>query len=310
MRFAKGTLRGTSLKVRASILLGGTLFIPGAVRAADCGSGVDLRLSSPATAQGTLLLAEIRSAKALGEVSGRWSDRDVPFWQEHGKKAAAASGDAWSALLGVDLEKAAGEYEFTVAGKLPGGEAVSCRAMVKVTEGHFLTESLTVKKQFVEPNPEQEARAAAETKRLREIYDRVTPERLWNGKFRMPLVGDFKGSNFGKRRVLNGHAGSAHSGVDFPAPTGTPVHAAQKGRVVLAEELYFSGNTVIVDHGLGIYTFYCHFSEIDAKLGDEVEAGAVLGKVGATGRVTGPHLHWGLEVEHARVNALDIVKVL
>jgi murein DD-endopeptidase MepM/ murein hydrolase activator NlpD len=182
--------------------------------------------------------------------------------------------------------------------------------MVEVKEGHFATENLTVKKQFVEPNPEQEARAAEETKRLREIYDRVTPERLWDGPFRMPLVGDFKSSNFGKRRVLNGHPGSPHGGVDFPAPTGTPVHAAQKGRVVLAEELFFSGNTVIVDHGLGIYTFYCHFSEIDAKVGDEVVAGTILGKVGATGRVTGPHLHWGLEIEHARVNALELLKVL
>jgi murein DD-endopeptidase MepM/ murein hydrolase activator NlpD len=145
---------------------------------------------------------------------------------------------------------------------------------------------------------------------LREIYDRVTPERLWDGPFRVPLVGEYKGSNFGKRRVLNGHPGSPHGGVDFPAPTGTPVHAAQKGRVVLAEELYFAGNTVIVDHGLGIYTFYCHFSEIDAKVGDEVVAGTILGKVGATGRVTGPHLHWGLEVEHARVNALELVRVL
>jgi murein DD-endopeptidase MepM/ murein hydrolase activator NlpD len=310
MAFAEVTLRGISLKIKVSIFLAGMLFLSGVVRAADCGDGVNLRLSSPETAQGTLLLAEIHSAKPLGEVSGRWNDRDVPFWQERGKKDRAASADVWNALLGVDLEKAAGKYEFTVAGQLQGGEHVTCRAMVEVTEGHFATESLTVKKQFVEPNPEQEARAAAEAKRLREIYDRVTPERLWNGKFQMPLIGDFKGSNFGKRRILNGRAGSPHSGVDFPAPTGTPVHAAQKGRVVLAEELYFSGNSVIVDHGLGIYTFYCHFSEIDAKVGDEVEAGTVLGKVGATGRVTGPHLHWGLQVEHARVNALDIVKVL
>ena len=93
----------------------------------------------------------------------------------------------------------------------------------------------------------------------------------------------------------------------MPGTTGTLVHAAQRGRVVLAEELFFSGNTVVVDHGLGIYTFYGHFSEIDAKVGDVVEKGAVIGKVGATGRVTGPHLHWGLTVDRARVNALAIV---
>jgi murein DD-endopeptidase MepM/ murein hydrolase activator NlpD len=91
---------------------------------------------------------------------------------------------------------------------------------------------------------------------------------------------------------------------------GTPVHAAQRGRVVLAEELFFSGNTVVIDHGLGIYTFYGHLSEIDVKVGDELETSAVLGKVGATGRVTGPHLHWGLTVERARVNPLQIVVLL
>jgi murein DD-endopeptidase MepM/ murein hydrolase activator NlpD len=309
MRFAEATLRSSSCRLGAAIVLGGALLLSAPARAEDCGSGVELRLSAPDAAQGTLLIAEIRSPKSLSEVSGRWNERDVPFWRAKGKEQGTSSEDIREALLGVDLEKAAGKYDFTVAGQLQGGERVSCRAAVEVKEGHFTTENLTVKKQFVEPNPEQEARAEAETKRLREIYDRVTPERLWDGPFRMPLDGEFKGSNFGKRRVLNGHPGSPHGGVDFPAPTGTPVHAAQKGRVVLAEELYFSGNTVIVDHGLGIYTFYCHFSEIDSKVGDEVVAGTLLGKVGATGRVTGPHLHWGLQVQHSRVNALEILKV-
>jgi murein DD-endopeptidase MepM/ murein hydrolase activator NlpD len=303
-------LRRLSLSVGTIFVLAGALSLAAAAHAEDCGKGVELRLSAPDAAQGTLVLAQIRSEKPLNEVSGKWNQRDVPFWRERAKEQGSSSADVRNALLGVDLEKAAGNYEVSVAAQLQSGEHVSCRAILEVKEGHFATENLTVKKQFVEPNPEQEARAEAETKRLREIYDRVTPERLWDGPFRVPLDGEFKGSNFGKRRVLNGHPGSPHGGVDFPAPTGTPVHAAQKGRVVLAEELFFSGNTVIVDHGLGIYTFYCHFSEIDAKVGDEVVAGTVLGKVGATGRVTGPHLHWGLTVQRARVNALDLLKVL
>jgi len=284
------------------------LFSATAMRAEDCGSGVTLTLSAPETTQGTLLLSEIRSATELDEVTAKWNDRDVPFWR-NSQKPTGPIADIRKGLLGVDLEKPAGVYDFTVATRLKGGEHVICRLSVNVREGHFETESLTVKKQFVEPNPEQEARAQAEAVRLKAIYDTLTPERLWNGPFRIPLDGEFKGSNFGKRRVLNGHPGSPHGGVDFPAPTGTPVHAAQKGRVVLAEELYFSGNTVIVDHGLGIYTFYCHFSEIDAHVGDTVGPGTVLGKVGATGRVTGPHLHWGLEVQHTRVNALEVVKL-
>ena len=88
------------------------------------------------------------------------------------------------------------------------------------------------------------------------------------------------------------------------------MHSAQRGKVVLAEELFFSGNTVLVDHGLGIYTFYGHLAEIDVKVGDALETGTVLGKVGATGRVTGPHLHWGLTVERARVNPMQIVSLL
>jgi murein DD-endopeptidase MepM/ murein hydrolase activator NlpD len=286
------------------------LLLASSARAEDCGHGVELRLSAPEAGQGTLLLAEVRSAAPLAQVGGKWGEKDVPFWKDEGAGPRATATDERKALIGVDLEKAPGKYPFTIAAQTQGGEQVSCSATVEVHEGHFAVEKLTVQKQFVEPNPEQEARAAEEQKRLRAIYDTVTPERLWDGKFRVPLDGEFKGSNFGKRRVLNGKPGSPHSGVDFPAPTGTPVHAAQKGRVVLAEELFFSGNTVIVDHGLGIYTFYCHFSEIDVKVGDLVREGDVLGKVGATGRVTGPHLHWGLNVERARVNALDIVKLL
>jgi murein DD-endopeptidase MepM/ murein hydrolase activator NlpD len=212
--------------------------------------------------------------------------------------------------VGVDLEKAPGKYRLRVTGQTSSGEKIACRVTLLVKAGRFATEKLHVGNQFVEPSPEQIQRADEERSRLREIFDRITPERLWNGTFRVPLDGVTTGSNFGRRRVLNGQPGSPHSGADFPAITGTPVHAAQRGRVVLAEELFFSGNTVVVDHGLGIYTFYGHLSEIGVKAGDAVEAGAVLGRVGATGRVTGPHLHWGLTVERARVNPLQIVRLL
>jgi murein DD-endopeptidase MepM/ murein hydrolase activator NlpD len=240
----------------------------------------------------------------LGEVTGEWGERNVPFWQEDG------NGGVKRGLLGVDLEKAPGKYELKVTGQTASGQKINCSAMITVRKGRFATENLHVEKEFVEPNPEQVKRAQEEQRRLREIFDRATPERLWDGKFRVPLDGVTTGKNFGTRRVLNGQPGSPHGGVDFPAATGTPVHAAQRGQVVLAEELFFPGNTVVVDHGLGIYTFYGHLSEIEVKVGDALEAGAVLGKVGATGRVTGAHLHWGLTVERARVNPLQLVGLL
>ena len=272
--------------------------------ASTCQPGMELHLSAPESSQGSLLLVEVKSEKQLADLKGDWDGRSVPFWRE-------AGGDAvLKGLVGVDLEKAPGEYELKVTGQTASGEKVACSAKLEVKEGKFATEKLTVGKQFVEPSAEQIKRANEERQKLRDIFDRVTPERLWDGKFRIPLEGVTTGSNFGKRRILNGNPGSPHSGTDFPAPTGTPVHAAQRGRVVLAEELFFAGNTVVVDHGLGVYTFYGHLSEIGVKVGDALEAGAVLGKVGATGRVTGPHLHWGLTVERARVNPLQIVKLL
>lgn len=308
MRSIVGELKGIPIPRAARILLAGWFLFVASAQAKDCGSGVELRLSAPGTAQGSLLLATVRSAKPLVDITGTWNERKVSFWRTGGNEGVAE--DIRHALLGVDLQKPAGEYEFAVAAETGSGERVGCRVPVEVAEGHFATENLTVKRKFVEPDPAELARAEAETKRLREIFNHVTPERLWSGPFRVPLDGVFKGTNFGRRRVLNGHPGSPHTGVDFPAPEGTPVHASQSGRVVLAEPLFFSGNTVIVDHGLGIYTFYCHFSKIDAKVGDTVKAGTILGEVGSTGRVTGPHLHWGLTVERARVNALAIVKVL
>ena len=263
-----------------------------------------MRLSSPVSSQGSLLLVELKSARPLTEVKGDWGGQSVPFWQEESRVAVHAG------LLGVDLEKAPGRYELKVTAQKAAGEKIVCSANITVRAGKFATERLRVGKEFVEPNPEQVKRANEERDRLREIFDRVTPERLWNGKFRVPLDGVAAGSNFGKRRILNGNPGSPHGGADLPGTTGTPVHAAQRGRVVLADELFFAGNTLVLDHGLGIYTFYGHLSEISAKVGDILEAGDVLGKVGATGRVTGPHLHWGLTVERARVNPLQIVKLL
>lgn len=276
----------------------------GARAAQDCDQGLELRLSSPISTQGSLLLAEVRSTAPLGQIKGEWDTREISFWQEDQR------GKIWRALLGVDLEKPAGEYALKITAQGSQGDASNCSASVAVKEGRFPTENLHVENQFVEPDPAQIKRAEEESRRLREIFDRVTPERLWQGRFRIPLDGVSTGGNFGRRRILNGQPRSPHSGVDFPAPTGTPVHAAQRGRVVLAEPLFFSGNTVIVDHGLGIYTFYGHLSAISAKAGDVVDSGAVLGKVGATGRVTGPHLHWGLTVNKARVNGLQIVTLL
>lgn len=278
-----------------------------------CGPGVTLELSAPVSSQGSLLLLEVRSRKPLTDLSAEWNSKNVPFWQVSGEPPEASkvpAVDRRQALLGVDLEKPPGSYPLLIHVQTAGDQPDRCTLQIPVRAGKFAIERLQVGKEFVEPSPEQIKRANEERDKLRAIFDQVTPEKLWDGDFRVPLDGVTTGGNFGKRRILNGQPGSPHSGVDFPSPTGTPIHAAQSGRVALAEELFFSGNTVVVDHGLGIYTFYGHLSETDVKVGDALQSGQVLGKVGATGRVTGPHLHWGLTIERARVNPLELVKLL
>jgi murein DD-endopeptidase MepM/ murein hydrolase activator NlpD len=275
----------------------------------DCGHNITLHLSAADPTQGSLLLLELRSdVQAVAEIKAAWDNREIPFWRE--PKQTEKSPDVWRALLGVDLDLKPEEYPLSLTAKTESEEEISCPATIDVIEAKFTTERLKVAPNFVEPNPEQLARAEAERQRLRAIFATITPERIWDGPFHYPLQGITTGGNFGKRRVLNGKPGSPHSGVDFPAPAGTPVLAPQRGRVVLAEALYFSGNTVILDHGLGLYTFYAHFESISVQPGDLVDTGAILGKVGSTGRVTGPHLHWAATVNRSRTNPLDLISLL
>jgi murein DD-endopeptidase MepM/ murein hydrolase activator NlpD len=267
-----------------------------------CGSGMTLQVAAASAVQGSLLQVKVLGKKALPEIKSQWNGRDLPLWQERGDASTLRG------LLGIDLEQHPAAYEWQVSWTAADGSEQSCRVSLLVRAGKFATEHLNVEKQFVQPDPEQQKRAEADQKKMRAIYDTVTPEALWTGKFRLPLKDVTTGGNFGRSRVLNGEARSPHAGVDFPALAGTPVYASQSGNVVLAEELYYSGNTVVIDHGYGIYTLYAHLSKIDTQVGEKVEAGAEIGKVGATGRVTGPHLHWGLTIQHARVSGMNMVQ--
>jgi murein DD-endopeptidase MepM/ murein hydrolase activator NlpD len=184
---------------------------------------------------------------------------------------------------------------------------VTCSALVTVKAGVFAIEKLRVGQQFVELSPKDLERAEKEQQSLKGLFARVTLERLWQGSFQIPVDGVRAARNFGRQRILNGQPRTPHSGEDFPAPAGAPVHAAQRGRVVLAEALFFSGNTVVLDHGLGLYTFYGHLESISVAVGDMVKTGSLLGRVGATGRATGPHLHWAVHLNGARVSPLRLV---
>src|SRR6185436_17797375 len=159
------------------------------------------------------------------------------------------------------------------------------------------------------PPPEAVARIQQEAQELEQLWRSSASSRLWDGAFVRP-VPDPANSAFGARSVFNGQPRSPHGGADFLSPAGTPVKAPNAGRVALARDLYFTGNTVVIDHGLGLFSLFAHLSEVDVEAGAAVATGDVVGRVGATGRVSGPHLHWTVRAGGARVDPLSLLAVL
>jgi murein DD-endopeptidase MepM/ murein hydrolase activator NlpD len=226
-----------------------------------------------------------------------WGDKKVP---------AFPVGDLWTTILGVDLDTKPGKHTADVLFTMQDGTVDRREAVIEVERKKYPTTELKVDDKYVELSKPDLARANRETKETEGIYAKITNEMLWDEPFRVPISGE-TGTNFGHRRVFNGQPRAPHAGADLRARVGTPIHATNRGKVVLAKDLFFTGNTVILDHGLGVYSLYAHLSRIDVKPGETVSNGQLLGLAGATGRVTGPHLHWGMRVQGARVDPFTLV---
>jgi len=217
--------------------------------------------------------------------------------------------EVWEGLLGIDLETRPGSYEVTVTGRRSGRAPIVKRLQLRITPKRFPTRRLTVDEKYVNPPPEVLDRIREESRRVAGLFAAVSPGKIWQRPFVAPVAGPAN-SSFGKRSILNGQPRSPHTGADFDVAAGTPVKAPNRARVVLAGELYYSGNTVILDHGLGLYSYLAHLSRIDVEEGNSVEAGDVVGRVGATGRVTGPHLHWTVRLAGTRVDPVSLLWLL
>jgi len=257
-----------------------------------------VRVSTATPPQGGVVLLELETEAAAGEPAATWQGKAVGFWRDEPQ-------GPWRALVGIDLGQRPGDARVLVARGLDR----ACTVGLSITAVAFPEEHLTLPPRFVELSPQDQARAAREAARLKALFQAVTTERLWHGPFRIPLDDARPSSSFGRRRILNGKPRSPHTGVDLGAPEGTPVHAMQRGRVMLDADLFFSGRTILLDHGLGLFSFYGHLSESRVQPGRVVDAGEVIGLVGATGRVTAPHLHWAVQLGNARVDGLDLVRV-
>jgi murein DD-endopeptidase MepM/ murein hydrolase activator NlpD len=219
-------------------------------------------------------------------------------------RAFPGEGGAWTVLVGIDLDVKPGKYTVAIDA---GADKVS--HVLEVAAKQFRTRTLKVDEAFVNPSAASQLRIADEAKLIAAIWEESAKVPLWNGPFIRP-VSEPANSAFGTRSVFNGQPRSAHGGADFLSPAGTPVKSPNGGKVLLARELYYSGNTVIVDHGMGVLSFFGHLSAMTVSRGDRVETGQAVGRVGATGRVTGPHLHWTLRVSGARVDPLALLALL
>ena len=214
----------------------------------------------------------------------------------------------WSTLVGIDLDVEPGDHDVALRAAAVDGSTAEFVYPLAVEPKQFATRRLTVEPRYVDPPPEVVERILRERDQLAALFPVSTAVRYWRDGFVRPVPGRAN-SAFGRRSVFNGQPRNPHSGADFRAARGTPIEAPNDGVVVLATDLYFSGNVVIIDHGWGLYSFFAHLSAIDVAEGDRVRRGAVVGKVGATGRVTGAHLHWTVRLNDARVDPLSLLEL-
>jgi hypothetical protein len=255
-------------------------------------------LTPPVVVAGSPELIHV-DAPASATLTGEWLGHKLEFFRGRGKSG-------WFALAGVDVEAPVGNSELHIAEKMSGGATRDLNQTVEIHEAHYRTGSLTVAPRFVEPSPVEQAVIQAEVELKKRVFATSAPEPLWVGDFRAP-VPSRPTDSFGTRRTFNGRLASMHRGMDFRARSGTPVRAANSGVVVLARKLYYEGNCVAIDHGLGLFTISMHLSRINVREGDRVTKGQPLGLSGATGRVTGPHLHWAVRWQNT---SLDPAKLL
>jgi len=279
------------LTLRAAVRLAGQCFILAILSVAALGGSKPIRLKvevRPAhPINGAACLFTVTSTAKLTELRGKWLDHDVEF-------ETLDKGRTWITIAGTGFSTTKGQYPLVLDGTSAAGGLVrlvqKVRVAIEKRKVIAAPKPLTVEGRFTSPDAETLKRIDEEKAAKTAAYNKTNPHALWSGPFQRPLDSLIT-ETFGVRRMFNGQLLSEHHGVDFRAAAGTPVLASNSGIVVLARELFFEGNCVILDHGEGLSTIYMHFSKFAVREGDSVRRGQELGESGATGRVTGPHLH-------------------
>lgn len=249
-------------------------------------------LSPKKAGPGDIMTVTVKNA--AGPVEGSFNGKHLYF--NPAKKD-------FKAVVGIDLKSDPGTYPLalTVDGK-------SLTRDVVISRKKYPLQRLTLDEDMVVLSPENEARTDREQLRMAAIWP-FDSQRVWSGSFIDPLPGKELGTPFGVRRIINNIPKNPHSGVDITADEGEPVRAPNDGVAILVDDLFYSGNSVVLDHGQGIYTMFFHLSKFTVKYGQAVRKGDVIALVGSTGRSTGAHLHWGARVQGAKVDPLALIKL-
>ena len=263
------------------------------------GAAVHVSTSARALRQGDVILVTVDAVSDVAALEGSAFGHALSFWR-------AATPRRWQALAGIPLDTKPGRHTLVVRTLLPHARTEVTQVPLEIGKGRFDQRHLTVDGRFADPPATEVERLLAEARRLDEIFASASDGRYWSGRWRLPVPGNAT-SSFGRLTFLNGKERGRHQGADFRASTGTPIRAPNGGVVALAQDLYFSGNTVVLDHGSGLYSLFAHLSRVDVRPGMRVTGGDVIGRAGATGRVTGPHLHWAVRVNNVSIDPLSLV---
>ena len=246
---------------------------------------------------------EIVEIKVYGEglsaVEARWAERNLPFY--------SVAAESFAAIIGVDLEAKQGVSKIMITATNNAGRQRRAETIVQTVSKAFRQESLTVAPGFNQLSPEALDLIRIERADFALAFSTSPAERFWEVPFIRPVPHE-SSSSFGYRRIINGKLRAPHTGADLRAPVGTEVLAANHGRVVLIGNYFFAGQSIVLDHGGGLYTMYFHLSEFKVDAGAMVRRGDVIGLSGMSGRVTGPHLHWAARLGNARIDPMELIE--
>ena len=294
------------LQIAFAVVLVSSWITPAAAQNEPIRISQAVRLSSVNIANGQAVLLEIDRNKlgpAASNLKAEFREKSIDLIQHPIKSRGIFVG-----LVGIPLSTEPQKATILLEWTDPQGRRTAS-VPLSIIDGKYKRESLRVDSRHVKLSHKDLERVKKEKLMIRSIYASGSDVRLWFGKFKRPLGSDTT-SSFGTRRLFNDQHRSYHRGTDFRAKIGTPVAASNSGVVRLARNLFYSGNMVIVDHGMSIFTLYAHLSEIQVKAGQHIARGHQLGLTGATGRVSGPHLHWGVKVGGVYVDPLQFLTVI